>query len=202
MICSSVQRLIDYGIENGLIDRIDEIVVRNKYMDILHLNDWKKTSVFEGKAGIEEILAPIVEYACKQGIIENTQNSKDLFDTKLMEVLTPMPREMVAEFWERHHESPKEATDWYFDVSKKLNYVRAERIAKDLRWKYNSEYGELDITINLSKPEKDPKDIAAAKKQKAATYPKCQLCPENAGFAGNINHPARQNLRPIARKDI
>lgn len=197
MICSSVQRLIDYGIENGLIDRIDEIVVRNKYMDILHLNDWKETSVFEGKAGIEEILAPIVEYACKQGIIENTQNSKDLFDTKLMEVLTPMPREMVAEFWKRHHESPKEATDWYFDVSKKLNYVRAERIAKDLRWKYNSEYGELDITINLSKPEKDPKDIAAAKKQKAATYPKCQLCPENAGFAGNINHPARQNLRPI-----
>lgn len=197
MICISTQRLINYGIENGLIDKADEIVVRNRYIDILGLTDWKDVEVSVEKISIDEILAPIVEYACKQHIIENTQNSKDLFDTKLMGVMTPMPREVIAEFRARHRESPEKATDWYFDNSKKTNYVRAGRIGKDLRWKYNCEYGELDITINCSKPEKDPKDIAAAKKQKSVSYPKCQLCAENAGFAGNANHPARQNLRPI-----
>ena len=108
-----------------------------------------------------------------------------------------MPHEMIAKFQERYQESPEAATDWYFDISQKLNYVRAGRIAKDKKWKYASEYGMLDITINRSKPEKDPRDIAAARNQKVAAYPKCQLCPENAGFAGNPNHPARQNLRPI-----
>ena len=108
-----------------------------------------------------------------------------------------MPREVIAEFKRRYAAAPKEATDWYFDFSKKLNYVRAGRIAKDLKWTYDCEYGTLDITINCSKPEKDPRDIASAKTQKASAYPKCQLCSENAGFAGHATHPARQNLRPI-----
>ncbi len=200
MICGAVQTLINYGIKHHLITSADELVVRNELMDILCLTDWKDVAVSDQVETIDEILKPLVDYACKQGIITDTVNSRDLFDTKLMGVLTPMPREVIAEF-ERHYKiSPKEATDWYYSHSQAVNYVRAGRIAKDLLWKFPCEYGVLDITINCSKPEKDPRDIAAAKKQKSAAYPKCQLCPENAGFVGTAKHPARQNLRPIPLK--
>lgn len=197
MICGAVQNLIDYGIRTNLISEVDELVVRNEIMDILNLTDWKNPkSVNEGNS-IDEILEELVTYACKQGIIADTVNSRDLLDTKLMGCLTPMPREVVAEFEKKYKISPKEATQWYFKFNQQLNYVRAGRIAKDLKWKFPCEYGILDITINCSKPEKDPRDIAAAKKQKTAAYPQCQLCPENAGFAGTAKHPARQNLRPV-----
>ena len=197
MICEAVQRLINYAIKHNLISKVDEFVVRNMLMDALNLADWREISVTDDDDVIDNILAPIVEYACMQGIINDTVNSRDLFDTKIMGILTPMPREIIREFEARYENSPKEATDWYYKISQDLNYVRAGRIAKDLRWKYPCEYGILDITINCSKPEKDPRDIAAAKKQKSSTYPKCQLCPENAGFVGTAKHPARQNLRPI-----
>ncbi len=197
MICAAVQNLIDYGIRNHLITKSDVYVVRNELMDVLHLTDWKESAEVSEAATIDEILEPIIDYACKQGLITDTANSRDLFDTKLMGLLTPMPREIIAQFQERYAKSPREATDWYYRYSQKLNYVRAGRISKDLRWVYPCEYGVLDITINCSKPEKDPRDIAMAKKQKASGYPKCQLCPENAGFAGTAKHPARQNLRPI-----
>lgn len=198
MICDAIQRLINYGITQNLITKADQFVVQNQLMEALHLTDWQLSGVeTEPDASIDAILQPLVEYACSNGIISDTAASRDLFDTKLMGILTPMPHEMIAKFQERYQESPETATDWYFDISQKLNYVRAGRIAKDKKWKYASEYGMLDITINRSKPEKDPRDIAAARNQKAAAYPKCQLCPENAGFAGNANHPARQNLRPI-----
>ena len=197
MICGAIQNLIDYGIKYQLITDADEIVVRNQLMDILHLTDWRDGMIPEGGDSIDEILKPLVDYACKQGIIADTINSRDLFDTKLMGILTPMPREILAEFERHYKESPEAATEWYYKINKDLNYVRAGRIEKDLRWKYPCEYGVLDITINCSKPEKDPRDIAAAKKQKSAAYPKCQLCPENAGFVGTAKHPARQNLRPI-----
>lgn len=197
MIYSAVQTLIDYALKNELITTDDIYVVRNRLMDTMGLSDWEDvTSDCSGKS-IDEILLPLIEYACQNGIIADTANSRDLFDTKLMGELTPMPREVVAEFKRRYADSPESATDWYFDISKKLNYVRAGRIERDLKWQYESEYGTIDITINCSKPEKDPRDIAAAKMQKSATYPKCQLCPENAGFAGHASHPARQNLRPI-----
>lgn len=197
MICGAVQNLIDYGIRTNLISEVDELVIRNEIMDILNLTDWKNPkSVNEGNS-IDEILEELVTYACKQGIIADTVNSRDLLDTKLMGCLTPMPREVVAEFEKKYKISPKEATQWYFKFNQQLNYVRAGRIAKDLKWKFPCEYGILDITINCSKPEKDPRDIAAAKKQKTAAYPQCQLCPENAGFAGTAKHPARQNLRPV-----
>ena len=166
-------------------------------MVALKLTDWEENDAVYTGESIDEILAPMITDACENGIIQDTANSRDLFDTKLMGILTPMPREMIAEFKRRYAADPKEATDWYFDFSKKLNYVRAGRIAKDMKWTYDCEYGTLDITINCSKPEKDPRDIAAAKTQKASAYPKCQLCPENAGFAGHATHPARQNLRPI-----
>ena len=198
MICDAIQRLINYGITQNLITKADQFVVQNQLMEALHITDWQLSgSGTEPDASIDAILQPLVEYACSNGIIADTAASRDLFDTKLMGILTPMPHEMIAKFQERYQESPEAAPDWYFDISQKLNYVRAGRIAKDKKWKYASEYGMLDITINRSKPEKDPRDIAAARNQKAAAYPKCQLCPENAGFAGNPNHPARQNLRPI-----
>lgn len=198
MICDAIQRLINYGITQDLITKADQFVVQNQLMEALHLTDWQLSGAgTEPDASIDAILQPLVEYACSNGIIADTAASRDLFDTKLMGIFTPMPHEMIAKFQERYQESPEAATDWYFDISQKLNYVRAGRIAKDKKWKYASEYGMLDITINRSKPEKDPRDIAAARNQKASAYPKCQLCPENAGFAGNPNHPARQNLRPI-----
>ena len=197
MICGAVQKLIDYAIKNQLITSDDIYVVRNQLMEALKLSDWEENNTEYSGESIDELLLPLIEYACENGIIQDTANSRDIFDTKLMGILTPMPREVIAEFKRRYASNPKEATDWYFDFSKKLNYVRAGRIAKDLKWEYPCEYGTLDITINCSKPEKDPRDIAAAKTQKASAYPKCQLCPENAGFAGHATHPARQNLRPI-----
>ena len=197
MICKAVQKLIDYAIKNELITIDDIYVVRNQLMRALKLTDWTENDAENTGESIDELLLPLIEYACENSIIQDTANSRDLFDTKLMGILTPMPREVIAEFKRRYAADPKEATDWYFDFSKKLNYVRAGRIAKDMKWTYDCEYGTLDITINCSKPEKDPRDIAAAKTQKASAYPKCQLCPENAGFAGRATHPARQNLRPI-----
>lgn len=198
MIFTAVQKLIDYAIKNELITRDDTFVVRNALMDILHLADWQETFADCGTATVDELLHPIIEYACNHGIIENTANSRDLFDTKIMGIFTAMPHEVIATFKEKYAISPKAATDWYFGYSQKLNYVRKGRIAKDLRWTYKTDdYGTLDITINCSKPEKGPKDIAAAKNAVKAAYPKCQLCAENAGFAGTLTHPARQNLRPI-----
>ena len=197
MICKAVQNLINYGLKTGLMMIEDIYVVRNRLMDALNLSDWCEQEISEPVGTIDEILEPIIQYACDNGIIEDTVNNRDLFDTKIMGILTPMPREIIGKFRELYKEDPKKATDWYFKISQDLNYVRAGRIAKDLKWTYESEYGVLDITINCSKPEKDPRDIAAAKTQKSSAYPKCQLCIENAGFAGHSNHPARQNLCPI-----
>lgn len=197
MIYTAVQKLIDYAVKSELITSDDIYVVRNQLMEILQLGDWEENDSSYGGESVDELLLPLIEYACENGIISDTANSRDLFDTKLMGVFTPMPREVIAQFNKLYAESPVKATDWYYDFSKKLNYVRAGRIAKDMKWEFPCEYGTLDITINCSKPEKDPRDIAKAKTQKATAYPKCQLCPENAGFAGRATHPARQNLRPI-----
>ncbi|MBQ9957093.1 MAG: UDP-glucose--hexose-1-phosphate uridylyltransferase [Ruminococcus sp.] len=197
MIYTAVQKLIDYAVNSELITSDDIYVVRNQLMEILQLGDWEENDSSYGGESVDELLLPLIEYACENGIISDTANSRDLFDTKLMGVFTPMPREVIAQFNKLYAESPVKATDWYYDFSKKLNYVRAGRIAKDMKWEFPCEYGTLDITINCSKPEKDPRDIAKAKTQKATAYPKCQLCPENAGFAGHATHPARQNLRPI-----
>ena len=202
MICNDIQKLINYSIAAELIDKEDEIVIRNMLMDALHVYDWDEEDAGGQGDGscvssIDEILQPLIEYACENGVIEDTGANRDLFDTKLMGVVTPLPRDIIREFSGRYKESPETATDWYYDISKKLNYVRAGRIAKDLRWVYDSEYGTLDITINRSKPEKDPRDIAKAGASKSTAYPKCQLCEENMGFAGNSGHPARQNLRPV-----
>lgn len=204
MICENIQRLIDYSIKYKLIDKVDEIVVRNLLMDALHIHDWvdvsTDVSVGDSETSIDNILKPLIDYACEHGVIEDTTASRDLFDTKLMGIVTPMQREIIRDFREQYAKSPEAATDWYFDISQKTNYVRAGRIAKDVKWTYASEYGTLDITINRSKPEKDPRDIAKAGATASVAYPKCQLCAENMGYAGRQDHPARQNLRPIPIK--
>ncbi|MGN0592899.1 MAG: UDP-glucose--hexose-1-phosphate uridylyltransferase [Ruminococcus sp.] len=197
MIYEDIQRLISYALKNKLIAPEDIYVIRNQLMDVFQLTDGQESEADCQDADIDTILYPLVDYACSHNIISDTTASRDLFDTKLMGILTPMPREVTAAFRRHYAQAPETATDWYYDFSKKLNYVRQGRICKDLKWTYESDYGTLDITINRSKPEKDPRDIAAAKSAQTAAYPRCQLCPENAGFAGNLNHPARQNLRPV-----
>lgn len=169
MICNDVQKLIDYAIKKELITNDDIYVVRNQLMEALKLTDWESNNTEYRNETIDEILAPMIDYACENNIINDTSNSRDLFDTKLMGILTPMPREVVAEFNKRYAVNPKEATDWYFDFSKNLNYVRAGRIEKDLKWTYDCEYGRLDITINCSKPEKAPVTLLRQK------HRKCQL---------------------------
>ena len=197
MIYSAIQQLIDYSIQNGLMTKDDELVIRNQLMNALHVYDWQDEKAPATEASVDELLAPLVDYACQNGVIEDTTNNRDLFDTLLMGIVTPLPREIIRDFHAAYEKSPEAATEWYFDISQKTNYVRAGRIAKDMKWKSDSEFGVLDITINRSKPEKDPRDIAKARASVSTAYPKCQLCAENMGFAGNQNHPARQNLRPI-----
>ncbi|MCD7727281.1 MAG: UDP-glucose--hexose-1-phosphate uridylyltransferase [Ruminococcus sp.] len=197
MIFEAIQQLLNYAVKNELITSEDEIVARNGILDVLGLNDWQTPEIAEGDRSIDDILNEITDYACENGVIEDTAVYRDLFDTRVMGVLTPMPHEVNKTFREKYNVSPKCASDWYYSFSQKLNYVRKGRIEKDLKWTYESEYGVLDITINRSKPEKDSRDIAAARNAPAAKYPKCQLCAENAGFAGTLTHPARQNLRPI-----
>ena len=197
MICQAIERLIDYGIKKNIITVYDRIYLRNRLMDVLSVSEWKENNADSGDMTIDEILSPIIEYAVEGGIIPDTQSNRDLFDTKIMGLIMPMPREVIKSFDERYEISPDFATEWYYRFSRDINYVRAGRIKRDLKWTFDSEYGTLDITVNLSKPEKDPRDIAAAGRSKASGYPKCQLCVENSGFAGHSNHPARQNLIPI-----
>ena len=170
MIYNAVQKLIDYAVKKELITNDDIYVVRNQLMEALKLTDWESNNTEYTDETIDAILAPMIEYACENKIINDTSNSRNLFDTKLMGLMTPMPREIISEFNRLYAESPEKATDWYYKYSCELNYVRAGRIEKDLRWIYSSDYGDLDITINRSKPEKDPRDIAMAKKQKSAAY--------------------------------
>ena len=146
---------------------------------------------------LEETLNELLDEAVKRGLIEDSVVYRDLFDTRLMNCLMPRPAQVQKEFWDKYQNSPQEATDYFYKLSQDSNYIRRYRVKKDQKWKVDSPYGEIDITINLSKPEKDPKAIAAAKNAKASSYPKCLLCPENEGYAGRVNHPARQNHRII-----
>lgn len=195
-VTDAIQALLDYGIGKNLITADDMICVRNQLMDALHVASWE-TPFVPAALSLEDILAVLIDHAIAEGIIEDTTSARDRFDTRLMGLLTPMPREVIAAFRAAYKKSPEQATDWYYQFSKDTDYVRAARIARDVHWVYESEYGPLDITINRSKPEKDPRDIAAAKLATKVSYPACQLCIENTGFAGTVSHPARQNLRPI-----
>lgn len=194
-INSLIAQLVQYGKEKGLVAKEDEIYTINRLLEILHLDEYKET-VCEEEMKLEDILAQIMDWAYENGVMqENSVVYRDLFDTKLMGALVPVPSVVIKKFRELYKESPKKATDFYYDFSCNTDYIRRYRIAKDRKWKAETEYGTLDITINLSKPEKDPKAIAAAKNAKQSAYPKCLLCKENEGYAGRINHPARQSHR-------
>ncbi len=195
-IYTCIDSLISYAMNTGLADPLDHQVLTNRILDLLRLDDYEPSTEPQSEE-LEEILAGILDYAVEAGLCENDITSRDIFDTRIMGALTPMPREIVASFREKYARNPVEATDYYYKLSCDTDYIRRYRIAKDMRWKYASPYGELDITINLSKPEKDPKAIAAAKLAPQSGYPKCQLCRENEGYAGRMNHHARANHRIV-----
>ena len=191
-----IDSLVSYAMNTGLAEPVDHQVLTNRLLDLLRLDDYTPFEELQSE-NLEEILAGILDYAVKKGLCDDGITARDIFDTRIMGAITPMPREIIRSFYEKYEKSPVEATDWYYKLSCDTDYIRRYRIAKDMRWKYRSEYGELDITINLSKPEKDPKAIAAAKNAPQTAYPKCQLCRENEGYAGRMNHPARANHRII-----
>lgn len=189
--------LIKYAIDNELIDPCDETFVFNRLLEVMGLDSAEGDS-HKIKRSLASILEVLTDDAVSRGIVEDNIVARQLFDTKLMGVLTPFPREVRMRFNQHYFESPRSATNWFYKFSQDTNYIRRDSMAKDLRWKYNGKYGELDISINLSKPEKDPKAIAAAARAPQSGYPKCLLCPENEGYAGRMNHPARQNHRIVA----
>ena len=197
MINTSIRKLINYGLECGLIGKEDEIYTINRVLEILNLDEYNEPAEECEYDGLEEILSEILAFAVETGLIEDDITSRDLFDTKVMSALVPRPSEIISDFNDLYEISPEMATDYYYKLSRDTDYIRRYRIKKDMKWKTETEYGEIDITINLSKPEKDPKAIAAARNAKASSYPKCLLCIENEGYRGRINHPARQNHRII-----
>ena len=191
----SIFGLVDYAVRCELIEEDDRLWALNRLLEVMGL-DGVEPATASG-APLHVLLETLTEDAVARGVCEDNQVARDLFDTRLMGVLTPAPREVREQFRELYRESPWQATDWFYKFSQDTNYIRRDRIAKDQKWVYEGKYGALDITINLSKPEKDPRAIAAAKLAPQSGYPKCQLCPENEGYAGRMNHPARQNHRII-----
>ena len=196
MINTYISALVDYAISCGLISFADKIYATNKILEILNLDEYEEPTEIP-ELDLENILKGLLDFSVESGIIEDNIVARDLFDTKLMGALTPRPSEVISQFLENYCESPKAATDYYYKLSCDSDYIRRYRIKKDMKWQVETDYGMLDITINLSKPEKDPKAIAAAKNAVQCGYPKCLLCKENEGYAGRTNHPARQNHRII-----
>ena len=202
MINTYISALAQYAVDRGLIEENERIYSINMLLDVLKLDEYNpcddKDKVIALSSDLEAILQFIDDYAYDRGLIEeNNVVYRDLFDTRVMNCFIRRPSEVIRIFNEKYAVSPKEATDFYYEYSKNSDYIRTYRIAKDIKWVYESEYGDIDITINMSKPEKDPKAIAAARNAKQSSYPKCLLCVENEGYAGRINHPARENHRII-----
>lgn len=200
-IQTDIRKLVVYGVSAGLVPAEDIVFTTNRLLELFGLDELEETddSVTMDASGLEEVLGRMCDYAYEKGLMaENTVTYRDLFDTKIMGMLMPRPSEVIHKFWELYEkESPEAATDYYYSLSCDSNYIRRYRVSRDKKWIAPTKYGDLDITINLSKPEKDPKAIAAAKNAKQSGYPKCLLCKENEGYAGRVNHPARQNHRII-----
>ena len=195
----NIKKLVKYGLLTGLVKEEDAIYTTNRLLELFAIEDMECEE--EVTMTVEElpvVLNEMMDYAVEQGIMkEDGIVYRDLFDTKIMSMLVGRPSEVIGEFWDLYKESPEAATDFFYKFSQDTDYIRRYRIAKDVKWVTPTEYGDIDITINLSKPEKDPKAIAAAKLAKQSGYPKCLLCVENEGYAGRVNHPARQNHRII-----
>lgn len=193
----NIKKLVQYGINSGLIPESERNYSTNMILDAFGKDDYSDPDISGEEINLDNILDNLLDIACEMKLIEDSITYRDLFDTKLMNFIMPRPSQVSEIFWKKYSNSPKEATDFYYDFSTKTNYIRKSRVEKDLKWTVPSQYGEIDITVNLSKPEKDPKAIAAAGKAVSSSYPKCQLCMENEGYAGRVNHPARQNHRII-----
>lgn len=197
MQSTAISRLVRYAEEKHLISPEDRVWATNTILSILKLDEYTEPTIDSSPLELTAVLEELLEDAAQRGVIaDNTITRRDLLDTALMGALTPPPREIIAHFRKLYEESPEHATQWFYELCQDTNYIRRDRIAKDVQWKTATQYGELDLTINLSKPEKDPKAIAAARGISSG-YPKCLLCIENEGYAGRLNHPARQNLRMI-----
>ena len=196
MIHEMIAALARYGVARGLLEREDEMFAVNRLLEVMKLDDFTPPEQVE-ELPLETILERLLEDAVARGVCEDNITARDLFDTKLMGAITPFPSTVRRKFADLLAQSPQKATDWYYTFSQDTDYIRRYRIAKDVKWVSPTPYGDLDITINLSKPEKDPRAIAAAKLAPQSGYPKCALCKENEGYAGRMNHPARQNHRII-----
>ena len=183
----SISRLLHFARQKGLIAPADEVYAANRLIDVLGVEEYVPHAVDETLETATPVLEEMLDDAAARGLIENTVNERDLFDTRIMDCVMPRPSEVVREFRAHYEASPQEATDWYYRLSIASNYIRKTRIDRNIAWKTATEYGDLDVTINLSKPEKDPRDIAKAKLAKASSYPKCLLCCENEGYAGRAN---------------
>lgn len=197
MVYEAIKKLVTYGLETGLISKEEKIYSTNLILDVLKLDDYEEPEENYEKVELQAVLKELLDYAVEKGLIEDSVVYRDLFDTRLMNCLMPRPSQVIKTFNEKYAVSPKDATDYYYKLSQDSDYIRRYRVCRDMKWVTKTEYGDIDITINLSKPEKDPKAIAAAKLAKQSGYPKCQLCRENEGYAGRTNHPARENHRII-----
>ena len=193
----NIKKLVKYGIDTGITPECERIYTTNLILDLFHENNYEDTDCDLSNLNLETILKELLDEACSREIIEDSITYRDLFDTKLMNCLLPRPAQVQQTFWQKYQISPETATDYYYKFSQDSDYIRRYRVSKDMKWTVDTEYGTLDITINLSKPEKDPKAIAAARNADTVSYPKCQLCMENEGYAGRTNHPARENHRII-----
>ena len=198
-----ILKLTEYGVQKKLIEEADRTYTINRFLEIFGQNSWEVDGetcqkIKGSEICLEEVLKNLTDMAYELGLMENDGiTQRDLFDTKLMGVLVASPSQVIAEFQKLYAESPETATAHFYEFSQNTNYIRRDRIKKDMKWVVESPYGDIDITINLSKPEKDPKAIAAAKNAAKSNYPACQLCVENEGYAGRVDHPARQNHRII-----
>ena len=198
MINEAISKLVTYALRCGLVEECETMWAINTILDVLQLDSYTDPQKEWGDIALHEVLDTLLDDAYARGVLkENSVVYRDLFDTELMGRLTPRPAQVIREFETLYRESPQKATDWYYAFSQNTNYIRRDRIAKDMLWHTDTDYGTLDISINLSKPEKDPKAIAAARELPASNYPRCQLCAENEGYAGRVNHPARQNHRIV-----
>lgn len=197
MLNENISKLVQYGIETGLLPECEKIYATNLILDLFHEDSYEEPEKQAGQINLESVLKELLDEAVRRGLIEDSIGYRDLFDTKIMNCLVPRPAQVQKKFWEAYRTSPEAATEYFYKLSQDSDYIRRYRVKKDKKWTVESPYGTIDITINLSKPEKDPKAIAAAKNAKNNAYPKCQLCLENEGYAGRLDHPARENHRII-----
>lgn len=197
MLNNSIKKLVQYGLETGLVPACEKNYTINLLLDLFRQDDYEEPQEEYRDVDLEGTLGELLDEAVKRGLIEDSIGYRDLFDTKIMNCLMPRPAQVQEKFWKEYEKSPETATDYFYKLSQDSDYIRRYRIKKDRKWTVDSTYGTIDITINLSKPEKDPKAIAAARNAKQSSYPKCLLCMENEGYAGRLNHPARENHRII-----